>query len=65
MPIVVNPADQAGYARFPADIERASPDPADVACLSPLGHPTIYLQGRYHTTGRAHAGRLRPLRTDC
>jgi TnpA family transposase len=39
------------------------PDPADVARLSPLGHPTINLQGRYRTTGRPPSGRLRPLRT--
>lgn len=38
-------------------------DPADVARLSPLGHPTINLQGRYRTTGAAPAGGLRPLRT--
>jgi TnpA family transposase len=40
------------------------PDPADVARLSPLGHPTINLQGRYQTTDRQPTGRLRPLRTD-
>jgi len=28
------------------------PDPADVARLSPLGHPTINLNGRYQTTSR-------------
>jgi len=38
-------------------------DPADVARLSPLGHPTINLQGRYRTTGGAPSGGLRPLRT--
>jgi len=38
-------------------------DPADVARLSPLGHPIINLQGRYRTTGRASTGGLRPLRT--
>jgi Tn3 transposase DDE domain-containing protein len=37
-------------------------DPVDVARLSPLGHPTINLQGRYRTTSRARGG-LRPLRT--
>ncbi len=37
-------------------------DPADVARLSPLGHPTINLNGRYRTTGRAPRGGLRPLR---
>ena len=39
------------------------PDPADVARLSPLGHPTINLNGRYRTTSRAPSGGLRPLRT--
>jgi TnpA family transposase len=39
------------------------PDSADVARLSPLGHPTINLQGRYRTTGAAPTGGLRPLRT--
>jgi TnpA family transposase len=39
-------------------------DPADVARLSPLAHPTINLQGRYETTGPTPAGTLRPLRTD-
>ncbi|MEJ7765310.1 MAG: Tn3 family transposase, partial [Acidimicrobiales bacterium] len=38
-------------------------DSADVARLSPLGHPTINLQGRYRTTSRAPTGGLRPLRT--
>ena len=38
-------------------------DTADVARLSPLGHPTINLQGRYRTTSRAPGGALRPLRT--
>ena len=37
-------------------------DRADVARLSPLGHPTINLNGRYRTTGRAPSGGLRPLR---
>lgn len=37
-------------------------NPADVARLSPLGHPTINLDGRYRTTGRAPSGRLRCLR---
>jgi hypothetical protein len=39
------------------------PDPADVARLSPLGHPMINLQVRYRTTNRAPGGGLRPLRT--
>jgi len=39
------------------------PDPANVARLSPLGHPTINLQGRYRTTSRPPTGQLRPLRT--
>lgn len=38
-------------------------DPADVARLSPLAHPTINLQGRYRTTGPTPRGALRPLRT--
>ncbi len=38
-------------------------NPADVARLTPLGHPTINLQGRYRTTGRAPSSGLRPLRT--
>ena len=38
-------------------------DPAEVARLSPLGHPTINLNGRYRTTGRAPSGGLRPLRS--
>ena len=38
-------------------------DPADVARLTPLGHPTINLQGRYRTTSRAPLTGLRPLRT--
>lgn len=39
------------------------PDPADVARLSPLGHPTINLNGRYQTTTRPPTSGLRPLRT--
>jgi hypothetical protein len=39
-------------------------DPADVARLTPLGHPTINLNGRYRTTSRPPATGLRPLRTD-
>jgi len=38
------------------------PDPADVARLSPLGHPTINLNGRYQTTSRPPTSGLRPLR---
>jgi hypothetical protein len=38
-------------------------DPADVARLTPLGRPTINLQGRYRTTVRAPSDGLRPLRT--
>ncbi|MGH9164491.1 MAG: Tn3 family transposase [Acidimicrobiales bacterium] len=37
-------------------------NPADLARLSPLGHPNINLNGRYRTTGRAPSGGLRPLR---
>jgi hypothetical protein len=39
------------------------PDPADIARLSPLGHPMINLQVRYRTTSRAPVSGLRPLRT--
>jgi hypothetical protein len=39
-------------------------DPAGVARLTPLGHPTINLDGRYRTTSRPPATGLRPLRTD-
>ena len=39
------------------------PHPADVARLSPLGHPTINLNGRYHTTEHPPTSGLRPLRT--
>ncbi len=38
-------------------------DPADVARLTPLRHPTINLQGRYRTTSRPPLTGLRPLRT--
>ncbi|HEV3290264.1 MAG TPA: Tn3 family transposase [Streptosporangiaceae bacterium] len=39
-------------------------DPADVARLTPLGHPTINLQGRrYRTTSRPPLTGLRLLRT--
>ncbi len=38
------------------------PDPGDIARPSPLGHPTINLQGRYRTTGAAPSSGLRPLR---
>jgi len=40
------------------------PDPADVVRLTPLGHPTINLHGRYQTTSRPPASGLRPLRTE-
>ncbi|MEO8898393.1 MAG: Tn3 family transposase [Candidatus Dormibacter sp.] len=53
---------QAGLDHLVAN--RDHPTPADVAGLSPLGHPTIHLQGRYQTTSRAPVGRPRPLRTD-
>ena len=39
-------------------------DPADVARLTPLGHPTINLNGRYRTTSRPPTAGLRPLRVD-
>jgi hypothetical protein len=35
-----------------------------VARLTPLGHPTINLDGRYRTTSRPPTAGLRPLRTD-
>jgi hypothetical protein len=38
-------------------------DPADVARLTPLGHPTINLNGRYQTTTRPPTNGLRALRT--
>ena len=37
-------------------------DPADIARLSPLGHPTINLDGRYQTTSHPPTTELRPLR---
>jgi hypothetical protein len=37
-------------------------DPADVVRLTPLGHPTTNLDGRYRTTNRLPATGLRPLR---
>jgi len=40
------------------------PDPADVARLSPLGHPTINLDGRYRSTIHPPTAGLRPLRTN-
>jgi hypothetical protein len=40
------------------------PDPADVARLSPFGHPTINLHGRYQTTSRPPTSGLRPLRAE-
>ena len=39
-------------------------DPADIARLSPLGHPTINLDGRYRTTSHPPTAGLRPLRSD-
>jgi hypothetical protein len=53
---------QAALDHFRANGYR--PDPADVARLTPLGHPTINLDGRYRTTSRPPASGLRPLRTD-
>jgi TnpA family transposase len=44
------------------DAHGRHPDPADVARLSPLGHPTINLNGRYQTTSRPPTSGLRPLR---
>jgi hypothetical protein len=37
-------------------------DPADLARLSPLGHASINLHGRYQTTSRPPTNELRPLR---
>lgn len=37
-------------------------NPDDVARLSPLGHSSINLQGRYQTTTRPPTDQLRPLR---
>lgn len=39
-------------------------DPADVGRLTPLGHPTINLDGRYRTTSRTPTSGLRALRTN-
>ena len=39
-------------------------DPADIARLSPLGHPTINLDGHYRTTSHPPTTGLRPLRAD-
>ena len=39
-------------------------DPADVARLTPLGHATINLDGRYRTTSRPPTAGLRPLRVE-
>jgi hypothetical protein len=49
--------DHLAASRYPLD-------PADVARLTPLGHPTINLDGRYRTTSRPPATGLRPLRID-
>ena len=43
---------------------QAALDPADIARLSPLGHPTINLDGRYRTTSHPPTTGLRPLRAD-
>ncbi len=54
------------YIQAALDHLRASgyqPDPADVARLPPLGHPTINVDGRYRTTSRPPSTGLRPLRT--
>jgi hypothetical protein len=50
---------QVGQARRPAQQWGGS-----VARLTPLGHPTINLDGRYRTTSRPPGTGLRPLRTD-
>jgi len=43
---------------------RVRADQLDVARVTPLGHPTINLDGRYRTTSRPPTTGLRPLRTD-
>jgi len=54
---------QAALDHLGASGHELDPDPADVARLSPLGHPSINLQGRYRTTSRAPSGGLRPVRS--
>lgn len=57
---------QTVYIQAALDHLRANgyePDPADVARLTPLGHPTINLDGRYRTTSGPPTTGLRPLRT--
>jgi len=39
------------------------PDPADIARLSPLGHPTINFNGRYQATSRPPTSIPNPPRT--
>jgi hypothetical protein len=53
---------QAGLEHLAAN--GCPPDPADVARLTPPGHPTINLDGQYRTTSRPPTTGLRPLRTD-
>ena len=50
-------AVEQGHVEYPLD-------PADVARLTPLGYPTINLDGRYRTTSRPPTTGLRPLRTN-
>jgi hypothetical protein len=53
---------QAALDHLPANGYRF--DPADVARLTPLGHPTINLDGRYGRTSRPPTAGLRPLRIE-
>jgi hypothetical protein len=57
------PAALAGR-RQPEACPADPADPADVARLTPPGHPTVNLDGRYRTTSRPPTTGLRPLRTD-
>ncbi len=56
-PRLMTPGDHLAANGYPLD-------PADIARLSPLGHPTINLDGRYRTTSRPPTTGLRPLRAD-
>ena len=52
------------YTQAALDHLRANGYQPDPARLTPLGHPSINLNGRYRTTGRPPATGLRSLRTD-
>jgi hypothetical protein len=58
-----DPYPPISAARFSAFSRFRPLDPADIARLTPFGHATINLQGRYRTTSRAPLAGLRPLRT--